>query len=98
MLILTKAAGHDILPLLPTVVNLAPQALPLLALGLDIPPVALQAAALASLGATYGIFVILPDDTVVQVAAQTLAVAVLSVAAPVASLVGATVLGKIKSL
>jgi hypothetical protein len=60
--------------------------------------VALQVAALASIGAAYGIFVIVPDDTVVQVAAQTLAVAVLGVATPVASLVGATVLGKIKSL
>ena len=98
VLILTEAAGPDILPLLPTVVDLAPQALPLLALGLDIPPVALQVAALASIGAAYGIFVIVPDDTVVQVAAQTLAVAVLGVAAPVASLVGATFLGKIKSL
>ena len=32
VLILTEAAGPDILPLLPTVVDLAPQALPLLAL------------------------------------------------------------------
>ena len=61
VLILTEAAGPDILPLLPTVVDLAPQALPLLALGLDIPPVALQAAALASIGAAYGIFTIVPD-------------------------------------
>ncbi|KAL3809246.1 hypothetical protein ACHAXA_007070 [Cyclostephanos tholiformis] len=98
VLILTEAAGPDILPLLPTVVELAPQALPLLALGLDIPPVALQAAALASIGAAYGIFTVVPDDTVIQVAAQTLAVAVLGVAVPAASLVGATILGKIKSL
>jgi len=98
VLILTEAAGPDILPLLPTVVDLAPQALPLLALGLDIPPVALQAAALASIGAAYGIFTIVPDDTVAQVAAQTLAVAILGLAVPVASLVGATVLGKIRSL
>lgn len=98
VLILTEAAGPDILPLLPTVVDLAPQALPLLALGLDIPPVALQAAALASIGAAYGICTIIPDDTVAQVAGQTLAVAVLGLAVPVASLVGATVLGKIRSL
>lgn len=98
VLILTEAAGPDILPLLPTVVDLAPQALPLLALGLDIPPVALQGAALASIGAAYGVLTIVPDDTVAQVAVQTLAVAVLGVAAPVASLVGATILGKIRSL
>lgn len=98
VLILTEAAGPDILPLLPTVVDLAPQALPLLALGLDLQPVLLQGAALASLGAAYGIVTVVPDDTVVQVAAQTLAVAVLGVAAPAASLVGATILGKVKSL
>jgi len=98
VLILTEAAGPDIIPLLPTVVNLAPQALPLLAAGLDIPPVALQGAALASIGAAYGIVTVVPDDTVIQVAAQTLAVALLGVAAPAASLVGATVLGKVKSL
>lgn len=98
VLILTEAAGPDIIPLLPTVVDLAPQALPLLALGLDIPPVALQVAALGSIGAAYGLTTVVPDDTVVQVAAQTLGVAILGVAVPAASLVGATVLGKIKSL
>lgn len=98
VLILTEAAGPEIIPLLPTVINLAPQALPLLALGLDIEPALLQGAALASLGAAYGIVTTVPDDTVVQVAAQTLAVALLGVAAPAASLVGATILGKVKSL
>lgn len=98
VLVLTEAAGPDILPLLPTVVDLAPQALPLLAAGLDISPVALQGAALASIVAAFGVVTVVPDDTVVQVAAQTLAVALLGVAAPAASLVGATILGKIKSL
>lgn len=98
VLVLTEAAGPDIIPLLPTVINLAPQALPLLALGLDIQPALLQGAALASLGAAYGIVTVVPDDTVVQVAAQTLAVGLLGVAAPAASLVGATILGKVKSL
>lgn len=98
VLILTEAAGPDIVPLLPTVINLAPQALPLLAAGLDIPPVALQGAAVASLGAAFAIVNVVPDDTVIQVAGQTLAVALLGVAAPAASLVGATILGKVKSL
>ena len=98
VLILTEAAGPDILPLLPTVVDLAPQALPLLALGLDLSPVILQGAALASIGAAYGIVSVVPDDTVAQVALQTLAVATLGVAVPSASLVGATILGKVKSL
>ncbi|KAL7540249.1 hypothetical protein ACHAXR_009971, partial [Thalassiosira sp. AJA248-18] len=98
VLVLTEAAGPDIIPLLPTIINLAPQALPLLALGLDLQPALLQGAALASLGAAYGIVTVVPDDTVVQVAAQTLAVGLLGVAAPAASLVGATILGKVKSL
>mmetsp|Transcript_15545 Transcript_15545/g.33676 ORF Transcript_15545/g.33676 Transcript_15545/m.33676 type:complete len:206 (-) Transcript_15545:149-766(-) len=98
VLILTEAAGPDIIPLLPTVVDLAPNALPLLALGLDIPPVALQGAALASIVAAYEIVSIVPDDTIVQVAAQTVAVALLGLVVPAASLVGATVLGKVKSL
>ena len=98
VLILTEAAGPDILPLLPTVVDLAPQALPLLALGLDIEPIVLQGAALASIGAAYGIVGAVPDDTVAQVAIQTFAVALLGVAVPAASLVGATILGKVKSL
>jgi len=98
VLILTEAAGPDILPLLPKVVELAPQALPLLALGLDLQPATLQLAAVASAGAAFGIVSVVPDDTVVQVAAQTLAVATLGIAAPAASLVGATILGKVKSL
>jgi len=98
VLILTEAAGPEIIPLLPTVIDLAPQALPLLALGLDIEPALLQGAALASLGAAYGVVTAVPDDTVAQVAVQTLAVAVLGVAAPAASLIGATILGKVKSL
>jgi hypothetical protein len=53
---------------------------------------------LASIGAAYGVLTVVPDDTVAQVAVQTLAVAVLGVAAPAASLVGATILGKIRSL
>merc|ERR1712029_711209 len=68
VLILTEAAGPDILPLLPTVVDLAPLALPLLAFGLDIQPVLLLGAALASVVAAFGIVNTVPDDTVVQVA------------------------------
>ena len=98
VLILTEAAGPDILPLLPTVVELAPQALPLLALGLDIQPSALQGAAVASIAAAYALVNVVPDDTVVEVALQTLGVAVLGVGVPAASLIGAGVLSKIKSL
>jgi len=98
VLILAEAAGPDLLPLLPTVVDLAPSALPLLALGLDIPPTALYIAAAASAGAAFGIVTVVPDDTVIEVAIQTLSVALLGIAAPAASVVGATILGKVKSL
>lgn len=99
VLILTEAAGPDIIPLLPTVVDLAPGALPLLTAALGLAnPVLLQGAALASAAAAAALVTLVPDDTVLQVAGQTLGVAVLGVAAPGALLVGATVLGKVKSL
>lgn len=96
VLILTEAAGPDIFPLLPTIVDLAPAALPLLALAVDIPPALLVGAALASVGATYAIVTTIPDNTVLQVAEQTLAVATLGLAVPAASLAGALVLGYLK--
>ena len=98
VLILTEAAGPEILPLLPTVVELAPSALPLLALGLEIQPSLLQGAALASAAAAFGIVNAVPDDTILEVALQTLTVAVLGVGVPAASLIGATILGKIRTL
>ena len=98
VLILAEAAGPEILPLLPGVVEYGPKALPLLAIALDFQPSTLQALALASVAASYGVVSVIPDDTVLEVAAQTIAVATLGVVVPAASLVGATVLGKIKSL
>ena len=98
VLILAEAAGPEILPLLPGVVEYGPKALPLLAIALDFQPSTLQALALGSVAASYGVVSVIPDDTVLEVAAQTIAVATLGVVVPAASLVGATVLGKIKSL
>ena len=95
LLILVEASGPEILPLLPTVIDLAPAALPLLSLAVGIPPVTLQAAGLASLVAAAGIVSVVPDDTAVQVAAQTLAVGILGVGVPAASFIGAAVLGKL---
>ena len=97
VLILTEAAGPDIIPLLPTVVDLAPQALPLLAIALDIPPAALGLASLASFAGAAALVGTVPDDTVIEVAAQTLGAALLATAG-VAAGVGAGVLGKVKSL
>jgi hypothetical protein len=95
ILVLVEAATPETLPLLPKLVQLAPGALPLLAQAITIPPIVLQGLGLASLGAAAGAVVLIPDDTVLEVAGQTLAVGVLGVVAPAASFIGAAVLSKL---
>jgi hypothetical protein len=95
VLILVEAAGPELLPVLPKVVELAPQALPLLGALIQISPGTLQLGAFASVAAAAAAVAIVPDDTIVEVALQTIAVAVLGAAVPVASIVGATVLKKV---
>ena len=95
ILILVEASGPDLLPLLPKIVELAPQALPLLGLLIQVSPGLLQVGAAASLAAAAATVVLVPDDTIVEVAAQTLAVAVLGGAIPIASLIGSTILKKV---
>jgi Protein of unknown function (DUF1118) len=94
ILILVEAATPEVLPLLPKLVDLAPGALPLLAAAISIPPGVISAVGLASLAAAVGAVVVIPDDTVLQVAEQTLAVGLLG-AGGVVSLVAAGILGKI---
>jgi len=96
VMILLEAAAPEALPILPKVVELAPAALPLLGSAITIPSSALQGAALASVAAAGAAVYAIPDDTVLQVAAQTVAGATLGVVVPAASIVGATVLGKIR--
>jgi hypothetical protein len=99
VMILLEAAAPEALPILPKLVELAPPgALPLLGgAAIKISPGALQAAAVvASLGAAAAGVYIIPDDTTVQIAAQTLLVGALGVAAPAASIIGAGILSKIK--
>lgn len=96
VMILLEAAAPEALPILPKVVDLAPAALPLLGQAIQIPSSALTTAAVASLGVAGAGLYFIPDDTVVNVAAQTLLVGVFGVVAPAASIVGATVLSKIK--
>ncbi|CAB9500585.1 expressed unknown protein [Seminavis robusta] len=95
LLILVEASGPDLLPILPTIIELAPAGLPLATAAIGIPPAGLQAAGIASLIAAAGIVAVVPDDTAVNVAVQTLAVGVLGLAAPVASFAGSVVLGKL---
>jgi hypothetical protein len=94
VLVLVEAATPEVLPILPKLIELAPPALPLLASAVGIPPIVLSAAGLAAFAAAAGVVVVVPDDTIVEVAAQTLAVGALG-AAGAASLVGSVILGKI---
>ena len=94
VLILVEASGPELLAVLPSVVELAPGALPLLGAAVGISPGLIQVAGLAALAAAVGAVVVIPDDTVTNVAIQTLA---LGLAVPVAgaSFVGAALLGKL---
>lgn len=94
ILILVEAATPELLPLLPKVVEVAPGALPLLATAVTISPGTLSALGLASLAAAGGAVVVIPDDSIVSIAAQTLAVGGLG-AAGAAALVGSSILGKL---
>lgn len=92
LLVLVEASGPELLPILPKVVDLAPDVLPLAAQAITINPGALSTAAVASFLAAAGIVYIVPDDTVLNVALQTVAAATLGVAAPAACVIGGTVL------
>lgn len=96
VMILLEAAAPEALPILPKVVDLAPSALPLLGAAIQIPASALLVAAAGSVGVAGAGVYFIPDDSVAAVAAQTLLVGVFGLAAPVASVVGAGVLSKIK--
>ncbi len=96
IMILLEAAGPEALPILPKVVDLAPSALPLLATLVQVSPGTLQGAAVGALAAAAAGVYIIPDDTVLQVAGQTLLVGTMAVAAG-ASAVGSVVISKIKN-
>ena len=91
LLVLVEAAGPDILPLLPKIIEIAPDALPLLALGLDLKPGTLQTLGIAALGAAGAGVYFIPDDTLLEVAGQTLLASTLA-GAGVASFIGASAL------
>ena len=94
ILVLVEASGPELLPILPTVVKVAPPALPLLAAAIQVPPPALAVLGLGALGAAAGVVYVVPDDTIVNIAAQTFAVGALG-AAGLAGIVGSVVLGKV---
>ena len=94
ILILVEASGPELLPLLPTLVDLAPGALPLLASAVSVPPPLIGAAGIAALGAAVAAVTVIPDDSIVNVALQTLAVG-LALPVAAASLAGAAILGQL---
>lgn len=95
ILILVEASGPELLPILPKIVDLAPGALPLLASAIAIPTPLISAAGIGALGAAAFAITAIPDDTVANVALQTLAVG-LAVPAAAAAFAGGTILGKLK--
>jgi Protein of unknown function (DUF1118) len=95
ILILVEASGPELLPLLPTIVDIAPGALPLLATAISVPSPLIGAAGLAVIGAAVTACSVIPDDSVFNVAVQTLIVG-LSLPAAVASFAGAAILGQLK--
>lgn len=94
ILVLVEAATPELLPILPKVVDIAPGALPLLASAIQIPPSVLSILGLGALGGAVGAVVLIPDDTLLQVAGQTFAAGALG-AAGVAGLAGSAILGKV---
>ena len=96
ILVLVEASGPELLPLLPTLVDLTPAALPVLATAISVPPPLIAATGLGALGAAGLAVVSIPDDTVVNVAIQTLAVG-LALPLAAASLAGSAILGKLTS-
>lgn len=94
ILVLVEASGPELLPILPTIVQLAPALLPVLATAISIPAPVVGALGVGALAAAGGAVYAIPDDSVLDVAAQTL---IVGLAIPVAgvSFVGAAVLGQL---
>lgn len=94
ILVLVEASGPELLPLLPTIVDVAPAALPLLAAAVSVPAPAVATLGLGALGAAGLAVATIPDNSVFSVAEQTL---IVGLALPVAaiSFVGAGILGKL---
>ena len=95
ILVLVEASGPELLPLLPKIVDLAPGALPLLASAISVPTPAIAFLGVVALAAAGGAVVTIPDDSITNIAIQTL---IVGLALPVAgaSFVGSSILGKLK--
>jgi len=99
IMILLEAATPELLalPILPKVIEFAPAALPLLSAAVQIPTIALQLGAIASLASAAAAVTFIPDDTILEIAAQTILVATLGLIIPAASAAGSVALSKARS-
>jgi hypothetical protein len=91
--ILVEASGPEVLPLLPTIVDVAPAALPLLASAVSIPSTVFPVLGLGLLAGAAGAVAVIPDDTVLNVALQTLIVGT-ALPGAVAAFAGGAILGQ----
>mmetsp|Transcript_16903 Transcript_16903/g.34780 ORF Transcript_16903/g.34780 Transcript_16903/m.34780 type:complete len:206 (+) Transcript_16903:46-663(+) len=96
ILLLVESAGPDLLPLLPTIVDVAPAALPLLAAAIQVPTPIIAGGALVGPAAAFTIVQALPDNSIPSVAIQTLAVGILGLAVPAISLISSKLLSDLK--
>jgi len=90
-----EASSDKVLPLLATVIDLAPGLLPLAGPALNTPPIVLFATGFASLAAAFAVITVIPDNTVSDVALQTALVIPLATIIPAVTLIGGGVLSKI---
>ncbi|GKY96525.1 hypothetical protein MPSEU_000612100 [Mayamaea pseudoterrestris] len=94
ILVLVEASGPELLPLLPTIVDVAPAALPLLAGAVGIPSAAFPVLGLGLLASAYGAVAFIPDDSVLNVALQTTIVGA-SLVGAIAAFAGGAILGQL---
>ena len=90
-----EASSDKVLPILAKVIDLAPGLLPLAAPVLNTPPTVLFGTGLASLAAAFAVITLIPDNTVNDVALQTVLVIPLATIIPAVTFIGGGILGKI---
>ena len=93
---LVEGKGEQLLPLINLAVDSAPALLPLAGGVVNGGPTPLLFAAFASLAAAVAVIGLVPDDSVTNIALQTLLAVPLGAIVPGAALVGAGVLSKLK--
>ena len=91
-----EASSDKVLPLIAQAVDLAPGLLPLAGVALKTPPAVFFGAAAASAVAAAGAIFLIPDDSIVAIAAQVALAVPLGVLLPGGLAVGGVVLSKLK--